>query len=66
MDDNKKDELATAVAKLRIYFHNLGDHVVFVEGAFEALDNAGLFREIDEHTGYAEPEDVLNIERSGN
>jgi hypothetical protein len=56
------DELAVAVAQLRVYFHNLGDAVGFAHGAFEKLDNAKVFSEIDEHTGYASPEDVLNIE----
>lgn len=63
MATSDKDDLAKALAKLRVYFHNIGEAAGFAQGAFDTLDNSGIFAELDDHTGYATPEDVLNIGR---
>ena len=57
MDDMKKQELAVELARFRKATDE-GD-LRDMLSAFKAMDDGGVFRELDEHTGYAAPEDVL-------
>jgi hypothetical protein len=63
--NKKMDELAGELALARIAAQQIaligsGDvSAVRLMTAFNALDNNGAFAKIDEHTGYAAPEDVI-------
>ena len=67
MTEKNLDDLAVALAQLRIYVEDVKANRT-PEGplteAFDALDNAGIFAEIDQHTNYEPAQDTLSRSRS--
>ena len=57
MDYTKKQKMAEQLARFR---HAMAEgDLRDMLRAFQALDDGGVFAELDEHTGYASPEQVL-------
>jgi hypothetical protein len=58
------NEVIEALAWLRRGWD--GDNSERAITAFETLDNAGVFRAMDEQTGYAPAEEILETDQHGN
>jgi hypothetical protein len=58
------NEVIEALAWLRKGWD--GDNSERAITAFETLDNAGVFRAMDEQTGYAPAEEILETDQHGN
>lgn len=56
---NRNDAVIKALAELRIAVHLPRSAGHTVQDAFNVLDDAGVFSEIDEETGYEDPSDTL-------
>lgn len=57
MDDTKKREMAEQLARFR---HAMAEgDLRDMLRSFQAMDDGGVFRELDEHTDYASTEQVL-------